>query len=106
LAAEGTPLTVCPLSNVQLRVFASIEQHNLKQLLDHGLCVTVNSDDPAYFGGYLTENFLAVQKGLGLDRGDIYRLLRNSFHAAFLSPVEKQIFLDELDNRLARDERE
>ena len=98
LAADGIPLTVCPLSNVKLRVFERVEQHNLKQLLDRGLCVTINSDDPAYFGGYLTENFLAVQKALRLDRDDIYCLARNSFQAAFLRPDEKQSFLHELDN--------
>ena len=106
LATDGTPLTVCPLSNVKLRVFESIEKHNLKQLLDRGLCVTINSDDPAYFGGYLTENFLAVQKGLRLDRADIYRLVRNSFQAAFLRQDEKQVLLDELDNDLSRSEDE
>ena len=104
LAADGIPLTVCPLSNVKLRVFESVEQHNLKQLLDHGLCVTINSDDPAYFGGYLTENFLAVQKALRLGRHDIYCLVRNSFQAAFLSPDEKQTFLDELDNYISQNE--
>jgi adenine deaminase len=60
--------------------------------------VTINSDDPAYFGGYLTENFLAVQKALRLDRADIDRLVRNSFQAAFLRQDEKQVLLDELDN--------
>ena len=104
LAADRIPLTVCPLSNVKLRVFESLEQHNLKLLLDHGLCVTVNSDDPAYFGGYLTENFLAVQKALGLDRNDVYHLARNSFQAAFLSPDEKQTLLEELDNYFSRSE--
>ena len=98
LAANGIPLTVCPLSNVKLRVFESIEKHPLKRLLDSGLCATVNSDDPAYFGGYITENFLAVEKALGLDRDDIHRLAGNSFQAAFLGPDQKQIFLDELDN--------
>jgi adenine deaminase len=98
LAADGIPLTICPLSNVKLRVFESMEKHNLRLLLDRGLCVTVNSDDPAYFGGYVTENFLAVEKALGLDRNDISRLAKNSFQAAFLRPDQKQIFLDELDN--------
>ena len=104
LAADRIPLTVCPLSNVKLRVFESLEQHNLKLLLNHGLCVTINSDDPAYFGGYLTENFLAVQEALRLERNDIYRLARNSFQAAFLSSDEKRIFLDELDNYVSRNE--
>jgi adenosine deaminase len=98
LAADGIPLTVCPLSNVKLRVFKSLKHHNLKRLLDHGLCVTINSDDPAYFGGYLTENFLAVQQRLNLERSDIYRLARNSFQASFLRADEKQTFLDELDS--------
>ncbi len=100
LAKEEIPLTVCPLSNVKLSVFDSIEQHNLKQLLDLGLCATVNSDDPAYFGGYATENFLAVQKALNLDHGDIGRLVKNSFQATFLSQQEKQRLLDELDDHL------
>ncbi len=97
LAADQTPLTVCPLSNVKLRVFPTIDQHNLKQLLDNKLCVTVNSDDPAYFGGYVTENYLAVEEALKLDREDIYRLAENSFQAAFLSQPEKQKLLDELE---------
>ena len=103
LAAERIPLTVCPLSNVKLRIFESIEKHPLKKLLDRGLFVTVNSDDPAYFGGYVTENFLAVEKALGLDRDDICRLARNSFQAAFLRPEQKQVFLDELDNYVSGD---
>jgi adenosine deaminase len=102
LAADRTPLTVCPLSNVKLRVFESIERHNLKQLLDCGLCATINSDDPAYFGGYLTENFVAAQKALGLDRNDIYCLARNSFQAAFLTPDEKQALVDELDSYVSQ----
>jgi adenine deaminase len=106
LAADRIPLTVCPLSNVKLRVFESMEKHNLKKLLDRGLCVTVNSDDPAYFGGYVTENFLAAKKALGLDRDDISRLARNSFQAAFLGPDQKQIFLDELDNYSSGNENE
>ncbi len=91
-------LTVCPLSNVKLRVFDSIEQHNLKQLLDLGLCATVNSDDPAYFGGYLAENFLASQKALQLERDDICRLVRHSFEATFLPQERKQQLLDELQH--------
>ena len=104
VAADGIPLTVCPLSNIKLRVFESMKKHNLKQLLDHGLCVTINSDDPAYFGGYVAENFLAVEKALGLNRAEVYRLARNSFQAAFLKPDQKQIFLDELDNYVSEPE--
>ena len=97
LARERIPLTVCPLSNVKLRVFDSLENHNLKKLLDLGLCVTVNSDDPAYLGGYLTENFLASEQALALTRNDIYTLAKNSFEASFLSPEEKRIFTEELN---------
>ncbi|HXV82806.1 MAG TPA: adenosine deaminase [Candidatus Binatia bacterium] len=102
LATNGIPLTVCPLSNVKLRVFESMEKHNIKQLLNRGLCVTINSDDPAYFGGYVTENFLAVEKAQGLDRDDIHRLAKNSFQAGFVRPDQKQIFLDELDKYVSR----
>jgi adenosine deaminase len=101
LAAEQIPLTVCPLSNVKLRVFDSLADHNLKSLLDLGLCATINSDDPAYFGGYVTENYLAAQQALCLNRHDIYRLARNSFQAAFLDPPEKQRLLAELDDFFA-----
>ncbi|CBE70100.1 MAG: adenosine deaminase [Candidatus Methylomirabilis oxygeniifera] len=97
LARERIPLTVCPLSNVKLCVFKSLENHNLKKLLDLGLCVTVNSDDPAYFGGYITENLLASQKALGLTRHDIYALARNAFEASFLRADEKRRFITELD---------
>lgn len=98
LAADRIPLTVCPLSNVKLGVFGSMEEHPLKSMLDAGLFVTVNSDDPAYFGGYITENFAAVQQALGLDRDDIYGLARNSFLASFIRKDEKQRLLDELDD--------
>ncbi len=101
LREEQTPLTVCPLSNVKLRVFDSIQDHNLKRMLDLGLCVTVNSDDPAYFGGYMDENFEATQKGLNLTRDDIYQLAKNSFQASFLDAGEKQRFLKELDDYFA-----
>jgi len=97
LAAERMPLTVCPLSNVRLNVFDRIEAHNLKRLLEHGLCVTVNSDDPAYFGGYVLENYLAVQQGLGLSRAELTQLACNSFEASFLAPAEKRRWLAAID---------
>jgi adenosine deaminase len=81
LVDAQVPLTICPLSNVKLRVFDHMNQHNLKHMLDLGLCVTVNSDDPAYFGGYIEENFRALHQALGLDTKDIYTLARNSFRA-------------------------
>lgn len=87
------PLTVCPLSNVKLKVFNTIQEHNLKNLLDLGLCVTVNSDDPAYFGGYLVENFLAIQKGLNLTDSDIIKLVKNGFQASFLPEELKNKYL-------------
>jgi adenine deaminase len=97
LRTEQVPLTVCPLSNVKLRVFRTLTEHNLKRLLDLGLRVTVNSDDPAYFGGYVEENFLAAQEALSLDQSDLYRLARNSIHASFLTSAEKASLFDELD---------
>jgi adenosine deaminase len=97
LVKEQVPLTVCPLSNVKLRVFDNMRQLNLKQMLDIGLCVTINSDDPAYFGGYIEDNFLALYAAHDLDFQDINKLARNAFKAAFLPPAEKQKHLDELD---------
>jgi adenosine deaminase len=98
LRTRRMPLTVCPLSNVRLRVFDRLEDHNLKKLLDTGLCATVNSDDPAYFGGYIEDNYLAVQEALGLDRDDLRRLARNAFEASFLSDDAKRKLLRELDD--------
>lgn len=83
LVAEQIPLTVCPLSNVKLRVFESMRDHNLRKLLDRGLKVTINSDDPAYFGGYINENYLAATEALELTREEIERIAQNSFDAAF-----------------------
>jgi len=97
LVRERMPLTVCPLSNVKLKVFASIENHNLKRLLDQGVCVTVNSDDPAYFGGYVLENFLAVQRGLALSQADLDSLARNSFEASFLPEAAKRRWMQSVD---------
>ena len=101
LARERVPLTVCPLSNVKLHVFASLEQHNLKRLLVQGLCITVNSDDPAYFRGYILENYLAAQQALNLSAADLVQLARNSFEASFLSATEKHDWYEKLE-RYAR----
>lgn len=89
LARERIPLTVCPLSNVKLRVFSDLRDHNLGELLRRGLCVTVNSDDPAYFGGYVLENFLAARTALGLSARDMAQLARNSIEASFLPEADK-----------------
>ncbi|MBI5594810.1 MAG: adenosine deaminase [Elusimicrobia bacterium] len=97
LARERVPLTVCPLSNVKLRVFERLEDHNLRDLLAAGLLVTVNSDDPAYFGGYAGENFAACERALGLGREDLGRLARGSFEASFLPEADKLRFLAEVD---------
>lgn len=96
LVRRRVPLTVCPLSNVRLRVFPSLAEHNLRQLIDAGMLVTVNSDDPAYFGGYLNENLLGVQRALALNREDLRQLAVNSFDAAFLPEADKQRLRDEV----------
>ncbi len=102
LVEEQVPLTVCPLSNVKLRVFPTMAEHNLKRLLDLGLCVTVNSDDPAYFGGYIEENFRAAQEALRLTRDEIACLARNAVRASVLDSEEKQRLSNELDAYLDR----
>jgi adenosine deaminase len=97
LVSEQIPLTVCPLSNVKLRVFERLEEHNLKLLLQSGLCVTIHSADPAYFGGYIGENYLRTQRALNLDVADIHALTKNAFAASFLSNADKLRYIDELD---------
>lgn len=98
LTDKQIPLTVCPLSNVELKVFDSMVKHNLKQLLNLGICATVNSDDPAYFGGYIAENYQAAQEALDLNKQELYQLAKNSFRASFLSPESKHKLIAELDN--------
>ena len=97
LEADRIPLTVCPFSNVKLRVVDTLAQHPLATMLDHGLCATVNSDDPAYFGGYVGENLAAVAAALRLDDAAIAGLARNSFEAAFLDDAARAGHLAELD---------
>jgi adenine deaminase len=98
LKASQTPLTVCPISNVKLRVYPDLAAHNLKRLLDAGLCVTVNSDDPSYFDGYVNRNYTGCQTALGLTQDDIYRLARNSFTGAFLTDGERTRYMTALDD--------
>jgi adenosine deaminase len=100
LGADRIPLTVCPFSNVKLRVVDTLEQHPLANMLEHGLCVTVNSDDPAYFGGYVGENLGAVAKALRLDDDALAELARNSFEASFLDDVVRARYLAELEAAL------
>jgi adenosine deaminase len=97
LARDKIALTVCPLSNVKLRVFDSMASHNLVALLDAGLQVTINSDDPAYFGGYLNDNFVACFDALPLTLVHAQQLARSGFEAAFLPAAQKQRYLDEVD---------
>ena len=101
LADERIPLTVCPLSNLKLRVFPKLEQHNLRALLDAGLVATVNSDDPAYFGGYVNDNYLQTFAATGLDAQHAYRLARNSFEGSFAEPSAKKRYVEELDAAFA-----
>lgn len=103
LVAERVPLTVCPLSNVKLRVFDTMAAHKLPALLDAGLCVTVNSDDPAYFGGYLNDNFVAAFDALPqLGAAHAYALARNSFEASFAPAAAKAGWVAALDQAFAR----
>jgi len=98
LRNEQIPLTVCPLSNVKLCVFKKLEDHNLKKLLDEGLMVMVNSDDPAYFGGYLNTNLIESQKALNLSKEDVKRLVINSFKSSFLEENEKKKWINKIDD--------
>jgi adenosine deaminase len=91
---ERVPLTVCPLSNVKLCVFEDLAKHNLRELLDLGLVATVNSDDPAYFGGYLNQNFLETFGALDLTRAHARTLADNSFEASFASGDDKRTYRD------------
>jgi adenosine deaminase len=102
LARDRIPLTVCPLSNVKLQVFDRTEDHNLLELLDAGIVATINSDDPAYFGGYINANYEAVFDALPLKRRHAYQLARNSFTAAFLPEPARQKYLDQVDGFFRR----
>ena len=97
LARRRIPLTVCPLSNVKLCVVDDIREHPLKRMLDLGLFVTVNSDDPAYFGGYVNENYIAVAEALGLTREELGQLARNSFEASLLDAEAKSALVAEVN---------
>lgn len=97
LAQEQIPLTVCPLSNVYLKVFPSMAAHNIGRLLRAGLLVTVNSDDPPYFGGHVNANYLAAATDLGLSNDELFALARNSFKAAFIDDAAKRSHLASID---------
>jgi adenosine deaminase len=97
LKHDGMALTVCPLSNLKLRVFPNLADHNIKQLLAAGLKATVNSDDPAYFGGYINENFSQTIRAVNLSLAEVYTLAKNSFTASFATPQQRQVYLQKLD---------
>lgn len=101
LAREKMALTVCPLSNLRLRVVDDLRHHPLRRMMDKGLVVTVNSDDPAYFGGYVNENYRAVSRALALGRDEIATIVRNGVHASLMSEAEKNATLAEIDRVLA-----
>ena len=97
LVQTRTPLTVCPLSNLKLGVIPDMKHHPLAEMLERGLMVTINSDDPAYFGGYVNENYETVCDALGLSNEVLYSLARNSFEASFLPEPEKAMLMAKLD---------
>ena len=101
LAKDRIPLTVCPLSNLKLRVFPRLADHNLRQLLAAGLVATVNSDDPAYFGGYMNDNFVQTFAATGLRAESAYRLAANSFEGSFAAPAAKKAWLEQLEAAFA-----
>lgn len=96
LIQEKMPLTVCPLSNLKLCVVDDMQQHNIHRLLQQGVKVTVNSDDPSYFGGYMNDNFFAIQKALNLSEAELKQLAINSFEAAFIDNTEKQSWIKKI----------
>jgi len=96
LCDREIPLTVCPLSNLKLKVVKKLEELPVKIFLDNGIRVTLNSDDPAYFGGYINENYLQTAEALGLSKNDIFTLARNSFMASFIPERERSRFLEKL----------
>lgn len=102
LAREAIPLTVCPLSNLSLAVVKDLADHPLRRMLDAGLVATLNSDDPAYFGGYVNQNFKQTQTALNLTREELTLLARNSFTASFASKERKAELLETLDDYLAQ----
>lgn len=101
LALDRIPLTVCPLSNQKLCVFPKLADHNIRELLEAGLVATINSDDPAYFGGYMNDNFVQTFAATGLDAGHAYQLAKNSFDASFIDAAQKKKYIDRLDEVFA-----
>jgi adenosine deaminase len=102
ISSRKVPLTVCPISNLRLNIVSSLEQHPLKRLIDAGVQVTINSDDPSYFGAYVNGNFIACRDAFGLTVGDLAELARNSFRAAFISATDRHRYLGQLDDYQVR----
>ncbi|MGA6102446.1 adenosine deaminase [Psychrobacter pocilloporae] len=100
LKDEQMPLTVCPNSNIELRVFDNYKEHNIKELLDYGLNISVNSDDPAYFKGYVNQNFVNLHENLPITEADVVMLVKNSFRSAFISDELKEDYLARVDAAL------
>lgn len=100
LKDEQMPLTVCPNSNIELRVFDNYKEHNIKELLDYGLNISVNSDDPAYFKGYVNQNFINLHENLPITEEDVITLVKNSFKSAFISDELKEDYLAKVDAAL------
>ncbi|UWZ99169.1 adenosine deaminase [Vibrio splendidus] len=101
LIAKRTPLTVCPLSNTKLKVFETMQEHNIVELLRKGLCVTINSDDPAYFGGYMNDNFLAVANAHPVTKNELAQFSINAIEASFISPNAKEELITQVRQYLA-----
>ena len=97
LKDEQIPLTVCPNSNIELKVFENYKEHNIKELLDYGLNVSVNSDDPAYFKGYMNQNFINLYENLDLSKEDIITLVKNSFKSAFIDEELKEEYISKVE---------
>ena len=97
LKDEQMPLTVCPNSNIELKVFETYKEHNIKELLDYGLNISVNSDDPAYFKGYVNQNFINLYENLPITEDDVITLVKNSFKSAFINDELKEAYLARVD---------
>ena len=102
LAKSKMPLTVCPLSNLKLKIVDDLKKHPLKKMIQKNLLVTINSDDPAYFGGYVNENYSAIANALDLSKEEICQLAKNSFQASFLDDDQKEKMMGKVDDYLAK----
>lgn len=102
LVSRKVPLTICPLSNLKLNVVTDLKAHPLKMMMEKGMLVTIHSDDPAYFGGYINKNYIEISRALGLNSDEIYQLAKNSFLASFIGDSEKDYFIKILDDYMKK----